>query len=119
MKKIITMLATCVLTLLCVLGMAGCSKPELDFAEARANLMAKGYKVTIEKAEAGQYGVEEELYARNGDEYIYIIRFKESSVAKKYYNKELAQYEAEIDVLEAEIEYYEELLDSYEDEMNS
>ena len=89
MKKIITMLATCVLTLLCVLGMAGCSKPELDFAEARANLMAKGYEVSVETI--NEEGIEEVLYARKGDEYIYIIRFKESSFAKKYYNKELAQ----------------------------
>ena len=111
------MLATCVLTLLCVFGITACSKPELDFVEARANLMEKGYEVSVETI--NEEGIEEKLYAHKGDEYIYIARFKESSVAKKYYNKELAQYEAYIDVLEAEIEYYEELLDCHEDEMSS
>lgn len=117
MKKIITMLATCVLTLLCVFGITACSKPELDFVEARENLMAKDYEVSVETL--NEDGIEEMLYAKKGDEYIYIARFKESSVAKKYYNKELAQYEAGIDVLEAEIEYYEELLDCHRDELSS
>ena len=118
MKKFLIRLATCVLTLLCVLGLASCNEPELDFVDAKANLEVKGYEVTVGVSET-QYGVEEVLTATKGVDYIYIYRFKESSVAKKYYNGQLAQAEVEVDAMEAQVEYLEALLEYHRAEMSS
>ena len=119
MKKFLIRLATCVLTLLCVLGIAGCSSPELDFSKARANLEAKGYIVTVKTGEDCDVGIEEQLYAMKGEEYIRITHYKTNALAKAYYARVEAEYEASIEMYEAEIEYYEVLLDNHRDEISS
>ena len=119
MKKFLIRLATCVLTLLCVLGIAGCSSPELDFSKAKANLEAKDYIVTVKTGEDCDVGIEEQLYAMKGEEYIRITHYETNSLAKAYYARIEAEYDASMDIFETEIDYYEALLDNHREEMTS
>ncbi len=95
MKKILSMLLVLVTMLTVCMSLVACGgpKPNLNLDRAKKNLKDNDYEVEIcdgdewEDVEDGALAMEEVLYAddEDGDNYIYIIKFKTTKDAKLYY----------------------------------
>lgn len=98
MKKILSMLLVLVTMLTVCTSLVACGgpKPTLNLDKAKRNLKDNDYEVEImdgddwEDVEDGALAIEEVLYAEeeDGDNYIYIIKFKTTKDAKLYYKAE-------------------------------
>lgn len=125
MKKILMKIATCIILIVCCLGVAACGEEKFDFDKARTNLKDNGYEVTVSKdAEEytyDYYGIEQVLYAESedGEEWMIIFCFEKSSVAKAFYAMEKEGYQEEIDYCKKENKYYETVLKYHEDVISS
>lgn len=119
MKKIFLRLITGMLAVVCLLGLVAC-KPRLDIFEAKKNLeRAEYYVEIIDGEEIGEFGVEEILYAEDGDEHLQIVYFEKVSLAKKYFKNQKLELKNEIAEVEAEIEYRELVLRKYDKKMSN
>ena len=125
MKKLFFRVLICILVVFCFLTIGACFSPELSIDEARTNLKNKGYTVKItagsDVIEFEGYYLIEELYAENKSEnnFIRIYHFKESSVAKAYYNNIVERYGMRISYAESAVKYYKCILEQHKSEMTS
>ena len=118
---------TKILALLLIVATAfaitSCSaKPELDFDDAKKNLKGNDYTVTVvDDEDELDIGVVERLSARSedGDDYVYIIRYEKTKMAKLAYEAMKLQYDAEIESIELEIKQIEYILDKYDRDLTS
>ena len=124
MKKIISALLVLVMLFGCVLALTSCSKPELDFDKAKANLEAAGYTVVVND-EASQPGVEKMLMASTGDvgydegDYIYIYTCDNRKTAKLVCEMYELQKKQGVESLKYLIEYTEHIIKKYGDELSA
>lgn len=115
-KKILTVL----LVLSMVFVFASCAtKPELDIYAAEKNLKGEDYEVDVE--EKPDAGIEEALsaYSEDGDDFIYIVKFEDAKLAKKYYKVMEQAHDSEVEALELEIELIECILEKCNDDLDS
>ena len=124
MKKIISALLVFVMLVASVFALTSCSKPELNFDKAKANLEAAGYSVTItdDRAELmdDYVGAVKALKAyKSSDEQVIIITFDSSKTAKLYIKEYEMEFDREIEYAEFQIRYYEHMLKTYADELDA
>ena len=124
MKKVIKVLAL-ILAMSCFMFVFACNKtekPNLDLSEARDNLEDREYDVEYIRNSAEMYGaviVYLEAYHYDNEEYIEILEFKSTKLAKSYYEVLKDEQEAEKIYFKAQINFYESLLKYCKDEMKS
>lgn len=121
MKKLIKSLFTLVLCFTCVLALTSCSKPELDFDDAKDNLESADYVVTLREDDDDlEPNVETRLSAfGDDDEFLYIIEFKDLNSARIYYKTLKFELKSEKKSIKLEIKELEHLLKKYEDDLSS
>lgn len=125
MKKSIKNLFMVTLLLTLIFTLASCGgqgpKPNLDLDEVKDNLEDKDYYVSLVDDEDDlDVGVEQELYADgDGDDYVYIIEFKDAKMAKLAFKGLKLENESEIESLKLSIKNIENKLEKYEDDLNS
>ena len=127
MKNALKKLLATALVMLMLATFCSCSlftpKPETDFSDAKKALENAGYTATVGLSDYdADYAIKNKLYASKdaGDyEYIYIIEFKDSTTAKKYYKR--MQMSDKIDIMEeeTEIDFYKHILKKYKKDLTS
>ncbi|MBQ9773707.1 MAG: hypothetical protein IJW30_06440 [Clostridia bacterium] len=124
MKRILTLMLALMLSLTCVLTLASCAlfqkKPEMDLEVAAENLEDADYYVSYEDDEDNlEVGVEATLYAydEDGENYLRMVTYIETSSAKIAYDALKKEYDAEIDMIKLEIKRIEDILENYEDDL--
>lgn len=122
MKKTLARIIALALVIACVFTIVACAKPELDIAEAKANLEAKDYFVSTGDGEGmfvNNPAIVEYLTATNGDENLTIVKFETSKAAKLYLQSLELQVENKIEELELEIKLAKYMLKKFDDKLSS
>lgn len=116
-KKILVVL--CLFMLLFVLSSCN-EKPNLDFNNARANLVDKGYQVTyVDNSNFLEINEKKSLYGYVDEDFIIITEFKDLKSARLYLKCLESEYEEKINTLKAELKIYKHTLSKYDKELTS
>ena len=121
MKKLLALLLSVAIIVMCVLAFASCSaKPELNLDDAKDNLEDEDYSVFYEDDEDNlEVNIKERLSASNEDDSLTIIVYadlKSAKLAEKSFN---LSSEAQLKNLKLQLETLEHELNAYEDELDS
>ena len=118
-----TKILTLILCIIMIFAITSCSaKPEFDLDNAKENLEDNDYTVNVydENDEDDLApGETEKLVASNSDEYICIIIYEDTDMAKLTYEKWKFTYDSEIKTLELQIKTIKHILDKYEGDLTS
>jgi transposase len=102
---------------LCTLfSLTSCSVPELDLESAEESLRDEGY--TVMYNENGEPGIEESLYANNGDDTLIVYICESRKMAKLMYQEFQLRLEYNIQSTELEIKSVKHILKRFEDDMS-
>ena len=127
MKTILAKLLAVALIVVMFLSLASCgAKPELDFGDAADNLEDHDYEVLIDDDDL-DVNVKRMLSAYDdGDNFLYMIEYKDTKSAKLAYEELKMQYDEEIKGIEFEIknielkiETIEHILEEYDNKLDS
>ena len=136
MKKFWALILASVMILSCMVVFSSCTpRPKMNLEDAADNLEDEDYDVYYcEDADDMSYedylkfatcfrtdsiGCKEAIYASNGDDYLIVIVFSDSKLAKLYYEEAKASMNNEKENLEREIERLEHMLKKYDDDFSS
>lgn len=139
MKKLWTKIITIFLSLICLLTIVGCGKPNTDFpsantdfSSAKKSLEAYGYSVhiTYNRTEIADYGfelekftcaVEKGFYAEDKNQLntLFMAEFKMEETAEEFYNYFETVIKNSIDTSESEIKFYEYYLENYSNSIDA
>ena len=116
MKKTIKALVALLLALCTIFSLTSCSVPELDLESAEESLRDEGY--TVMYNENGEPGIEESLYAYNGDDTLRVYICESRKMAKLMYQEFQLSLEYNIQRIELEIKSVKHILKRFEDDMS-
>ena len=119
MKKFLALLLVLVMTF----ALASCSlfsKPELDLDDAQDNLEDEDYTVYyVDDEDELEAGMVEGLSAYDEDDnFLYVVVFDSTKLAKIYYKEAKLELDAEIKAIKLEIQEIEYLLENYKKDLD-
>lgn len=119
MKKFLALILASVMILSCMIVFSSCTpRPKMNLEDAADNLEDEDYYVSYSD-DVDEPGYKERLSASNGDDYLIVIVFSDSKLAKLYYEEAKASMNYEKEELEREIERLEHMLKKYDDDFSS
>lgn len=127
MSKALKRLFVVVLFVVFTFSLTSCTTPTLNLEKAQEKLEDEDYTVVYSDDEDYlEVSMEEMLTARSedGDDYLYMIKFKDAKSArltyqslKMSYKEEVNDYKNSIKEIELQIKEYKNLLNKYEDDL--